>query len=347
MTKLVITKNKKIILSAMLLSVLLILSRFLSIKTSLLVISLSFIPTMISAIYLGPKYTCIIAGLGDLIGAILFPFGAYFPGFTLSAALSGLIYGILLYKNPNKKMKKINFILRLIISGIIVLFGIKIFIESLFLNILYGKAYLVIISTRIVTQLIMLPIQIITIYLLEKALQPFSQKYLYKEENIDIEEYLNTFDKFTKDPNLDAMEYIMDKFDNPHKKIKIIHVAGTNGKGSICEMLASIFADTKYKVGKFISPHLIKFNDGIYINNKEITDEEVEDILIPLSKAIEEYNNTHKVHVKWFEAITSLSIIYFAKNNCDFAILETGLRRNNRLYKYCRFDDINNCKYRI
>ena len=156
-------------------------------------------------------------------------------------------------------------------------------------------------------------------------MKPFAKKYIYEEETMNIDEYLSTFSKFTKDPNLDAMEYLMEKFDNPQKKLKIIHVAGTNGKGSICEMLASVLENTEYKVGKFISPHLIRFNDGIYINNKEITDEEVEEILIPLSKEITNYNKTHKVPVKWFEAITSLSLIYFAKNNCDIAILETGL----------------------
>ena len=203
--------------------------------------------------------------------------------------------------------------------------GVKVIIESAFLNIMYGKAYIAVILTRITTQAIMLPIQVITIYLLEKALRPFAKKYIYEEETMNLDEYLNTFSKFTKDPNLDAMKYLMEKFDNPQKKLKIIHVAGTNGKGSICEMLASVLENTEYKVGKFISPHLIRFNDGIYINNKEITDEEVEEILIPLSKEITDYNKTHKVPVKWFEAITSLSLIYFAKNNCDIAILETGL----------------------
>ena len=79
------------------------------------------------------------------------------------------------------------------------------------------------------------------------------------------------------------------------------------------------------KFGKFISPHLIKFNDGIWINNKQISDEEVEEILVPLSKAIEEYNKTHNVPVKWFEVVTALSIIYFANNKCDLVILEAGL----------------------
>ena len=325
MTKLSLTKSKKIILSAMLLSILIVLSRFFSIKSSFLVISFSFIPMMLSAIYLGPKYAAIIAGLGDLIGAILFPFGAYFPGFTISSAIIGFIYGIFLYKKPEENRKDFKFIIQLIISSILVLVGIKILLESVFLNVLYGKAYLAIIASRLVTELIMIPVQVITIFILEKALRPFTKKYLYKEEKVSIDEYLDTFDKFTKDPNLDAMKYIMDKFDNPEKQTKFIHVSGTNGKGSICEMLAKVLDNTEYKVGKFISPHLVRFNDGIWINDKEISDDEVEEIMLPLSKVITEYNKTHKVPVKWFEAITSLAIIYFAKQKCDLAILEVGL----------------------
>lgn len=342
MTKFSLTKSKKIILSAMLLSILLVLSRFLSVKSSFLVISFSFIPMMLAGIYLGPKYSAIICALGDLIGAILFPFGAYFPGFTISAGLIGLVYGFFLYKRPGEERKDFKFVIQLVISSIIVLGGIKILLESVFLNVLYGKAYLAVIASRFVTQLIMLPLQVVTIYVLEKALRPYIKKYLYKEEKMAIDEYLDTFDKFTKDPNLDAMRYIMDKFDNPEKKTKFIHVSGTNGKGSICEMFAKVLDNTEYKVGKFISPHLIKFNDGIWINEKEISDEEVEEIILPLSEVIEKYNKTHKVPVKWFEAITSLAIIYFAKQKCDLVIMETGLRRNYRLYKHNRWGD---CSY--
>ena len=96
---------------------------------------------------------------------------------------------------------------------------------------------------------------------------------------MNIEQYLSHFDKFTKDPTLEAMEWIMDKFDNPHKKIKCIHTAGTNGKGSVSEMLNNCLIKAGYKVGKFISPHLITFNDGICINNEQITDKDVENIL--------------------------------------------------------------------
>ena len=209
MSKFTITKTKKLILAAMFLSILLVLSRFLSIKTSFLVISFSFIPMMLCGVYLGPKYSLAVAALGDLIGALIFPFGAYFPGFTITAGLMGFIYGIFLYKNPNKEIKDKTFIFKLILSSLIVQIGVKVVIESAFLNIMYGKAYIAVILTRITTQAIMLPIQVITIYLLEKALRPFAKKYIYEEETMNIDEYLNTFSKFTKDPNLDAMKYLM------------------------------------------------------------------------------------------------------------------------------------------
>ena len=173
------SKTKKIILSAMLLAVSIILSRFISIKTQLLVISLNFIPIMLSAIWLGPKYSTLIAALSDLIGAILFPFGSYFPGFTLSAAITGLVYGLFLYKKSGEEITEIKFILKLIISSVLVLGIVNILITSVWLHMLYGSAFAVIISSRVLTQLIMLPIQVITIFLLEKALRPITNKYLY------------------------------------------------------------------------------------------------------------------------------------------------------------------------
>ena len=174
------SKIKKIILSSMLLAILIILSRFISVKTQVLVISFSFIPIMMSAIWLGPKYSTIIALLGDLIGAILFPFGPYFPGFTLSAAVSGFIYGMFLY-NKEKEISNKQLLIRLTISSLIVLVIVNIFITSLWIHILYGQAYFAIMTSRIITQIIMIPIQIITIYTLQKFSKPFMEKYLLGE----------------------------------------------------------------------------------------------------------------------------------------------------------------------
>lgn len=175
------SKTKKIVLSAMLLALLIVLSRFLSIKTPILVISLSFVPIMMSAIWLGPKYSLAIAALGDLIGAILFPFGAYFPGYTLSQLLTGLIYGLFLYKKPGQEVSDGKFIIKLIVSSVLVLGLIGVLLTSLWVHITAGKSYVAVMAGRITTQVIMLPIQVVTIFILEKLTRPITKKFFVEE----------------------------------------------------------------------------------------------------------------------------------------------------------------------
>ena len=85
------SKTKKIILAGLLLAILIIFDRFVSIKTLYLQISFSFLPIALAGMLLGPKYSCAIATLGDLIGSLLWPFGEYFIGFTLVDSVIGLI----------------------------------------------------------------------------------------------------------------------------------------------------------------------------------------------------------------------------------------------------------------
>lgn len=171
------SKIKKIVISGLLLALLIVLSRFVSIKTQILVISFSFIPIIMSAIWLGPKYSTLIAMLGDLIGALLFPFGTYFIGYTISQSLTGLVYGMLLYKKGEELSTK-ELLIKLTISSLIVLILINVFLTSLWIHIQYGKAYIVIMTGRIVAQICMFPIQLIVIYALEKYTRPIVKKYL-------------------------------------------------------------------------------------------------------------------------------------------------------------------------
>ena len=180
MTKYVISDSKKYILAALLLATFIILDRLITINTQFLAINLSLIPIMVAGMILGWKYSVLIGALGDLIGAIFWPFGAYFPGFTLSMALTGLIFGLFLYQNPNKENK--HFIVKAIVSIIMVLGIINLVLDSIWLNIMYGKAVYVYISARIITQVVLLPIYIASIILLEKTLKKPIKKYLYREE---------------------------------------------------------------------------------------------------------------------------------------------------------------------
>lgn len=142
---------------------------------------------------------------------------------------------------------------------------------------------------------------------------------------MNVEEYLSKFFRGTKDPSLSAMEYFMEEFNHPEDQLKIIHIAGTNGKGSCTEMITNILIKSGYKVGKFISPHLIKYNERISIQNKNITDEEMTKLIEKLEPKINRYNSISNFKVTLFELETIMAILYFKENNCDFVVLEAGL----------------------
>lgn len=175
-----ISKMKKMILSALLLTLAIVLARFLSIKTPILTISFSFVPIVLSAIWLGPKYSVLISGLADIIGAILFPFGEFFIGFTISAVLAGLIYGLILHKKE-KEIKNKELVIRLIISNILVTLLINTLLNTIWLMIMYQKAFIVLISARITKEILMIPIQVTTIFVLMQILKPITKRYLYEE----------------------------------------------------------------------------------------------------------------------------------------------------------------------
>ena len=141
----------------------------------------------------------------------------------------------------------------------------------------------------------------------------------------NVEEFLNNFFKGTKNPSLDAMKYFINKYDNFEKDMKFIHIAGTNGKGSCTEMVTNILINQGYKVGKFLSPHLIEYNERISINNINISNKELIELIEELKPKIEEYNKISNIQVTLFELETIIALLYFYRNNVDFVVLETGL----------------------
>ena len=119
---------------------------------------------------------------------------------------------------------------------------------------------------------------------------------------------------------LDAMETLCEKLSNPQKAYKIIHVAGTKGKGSVCAMLAASLKNAGFRVGLYTSPHLIYFNERIQVDGKMITDKE----LIDLTNRINEKVLTMD-HVSSFDFMTAMAFEYFREKNVDIAVVETGL----------------------
>lgn len=118
------------------------------------------------------------------------------------------------------------------------------------------------------------------------------------------------------------MAKLMEHLGNPHQKIpNIIHVAGTNGKGSSCAFLEAILTKAGYKVHKYTSPHILEFNERIKIAGTEITDEYLFEVIERIRKISEENNLDNS----FFEVTTAAAFIAFAENQADFTLLETGM----------------------
>jgi dihydrofolate synthase/folylpolyglutamate synthase len=118
---------------------------------------------------------------------------------------------------------------------------------------------------------------------------------------------------------LDNIKSFMNYLGDPQLKLKTIHIAGSNGKGSTAAFIASILQECKYKVGLYTSPHFVKFNERITINGKQIGDEYVVDFINKHQKFIDDYQLT------FFEVTTAMAFQYFYDLNVDYAVIETGL----------------------
>lgn len=118
---------------------------------------------------------------------------------------------------------------------------------------------------------------------------------------------------------LDNIKTLLHNLDNPQDKLSVIHVAGTNGKGSFTAFMKSILINAGYSVGVYNSPSVFEYNERIKINDDNISDDEY-------AKGIEYIkDNLYDVSPTAFEVETALAFYYFEKKNCDIAIIETGM----------------------
>lgn len=137
---------------------------------------------------------------------------------------------------------------------------------------------------------------------------------------------LFSFQRFGIKPGLDRTIQLLETINNPHKKLKFIHIAGTNGKGSVSSAIFSVLFESNYKVGLYTSPHIFEFNERIRITNKFqksctkiISDEDIVRIFnLLFEKSIE-------IGATFFEITTVMAFQYFYENDIDIVVLETGM----------------------
>ena len=135
----------------------------------------------------------------------------------------------------------------------------------------------------------------------------------------EILSYLFDLNRFGIKVGLDHTVELLNRCENPQNDFQSIHIAGTNGKGSICSMVSSILMAAGYKVGLYSSPHLINFNETIRVNNICISNNEIVSFIQRKRKDIDEIRST------FFETTTAMAFDHFSFNEIDIAIVETGL----------------------
>lgn len=140
----------------------------------------------------------------------------------------------------------------------------------------------------------------------------------------EFEEYLNSFSRLGKrQEGLGRARALMRELGDPQDSLRFIHVTGTNGKGSICEMLGEAFAKGGYITGLFTSPYIIEYNDRIRINGENIKDRELDELLAPVKAAVD--RSGYGQEFSQFEITMAAALIFFKEKKCDIVIFEAGL----------------------
>ena len=147
--------------------------------------------------------------------------------------------------------------------------------------------------------------------------------------------YIDTFINSERSPdfsrqarfyNLERISYLLTQLGNPHRQLKVVHVAGSKGKGSTAALIASILTHAGYKTGLFTQPHLISPRERCRINSRLISEEEFARSVDRLKPSIEAMGELKSIgRVSFFEIYTALAFSYFADNAVDFAVIEVGL----------------------
>ena len=138
-------------------------------------------------------------------------------------------------------------------------------------------------------------------------------------------EFVHSTRKLGSKLGLTNIKALVGLLGNPHKELKFIHVAGTNGKGSTCAYISNILKDSGYKTGLFTSPDIEKYSERFQINNENISDDDLISIISEVKEKVDIMISNNMNHPTEFEINTAMALLYFKQKNCDVVVWETGL----------------------
>lgn len=330
--------------AALLTALEIVLNRFCSVNTMGLKIGFAFIPPTVAAIMFGPGTGALVWALSDLLGAVLFPIGPYHPGFTACAALMGAVSGLLLCREPanvrresergtfifSLSRKKVRLFPNVVAAVLINCLVLGLTVNTAWVSMLYGKrTYLGWLTYRLSEYAVLVPVQIVIIPILIKLCEMLSRqltagKGARETEKMSYDEamrYIHSVSWKGSRPGLERIRELCRLLGDPQRGMKFIHVAGTNGKGSVCAMTASVLRASGLKTGLFTSPYVSFFEERIQVDGEPIPKDRLAEVTAKVKKCADKMEDSPTE----FELLTAIGFVYFREAGCDAVVLEVGL----------------------
>lgn len=306
-------KVKKICFMGMLAAITAFLGIFATIRVGTVIkIPTKFISVFLCGAIFGPVAAGIVGSVGDILNCLIFPVGPWIPLLTLIEFLNGIVFGLFFYKTKKEKIY-----LKALLCGVCLFFVDMILTTLVLLFHGYFPSFKIALITRLPAGILKFILQFIVMAILPKFFN-----LLTKET--DFKTFANSF-QAVSNPGLERINFLLDLMGRPESNLKFIHIAGTNGKGSVVAFLQEMLTKEGFTVGKFISPNMIKVNERISIDGKDISDEDFDRILKSIEKNCKYITKKTGQIVTQFEIWTAVAFQYFCENGCDYVILETGL----------------------
>ena len=307
-----------IALGGMMVALEVVLERYVGVSTDQNRYTPAFIARAVTGSLFGPWFSAIIGALADFIGAAII-YGSPNPFLSITALLRGFFYGLFLKGKITLK--------KTIAAVLCVEILCSLLVNTYILHIMYNTDITVTFIKRLPQVGIYIALQIPYIMLIGKFLVPELRRIFRGYADMGtVSEAVKNVIKPGSHPGLSRVRAFADILGNPEQKLKFIHVAGTNGKGSISNMIASVLKESGLKVGIFNSPYLDSPREYFNINGKVASEQRFLKITEELTEIVREKTGNEGFEAPTeFEFFTCAALKYFADKDCDIVVLEAGM----------------------
>ncbi len=323
---------KRLSLMAMLIALQIVLSKFLMLQlTGSIRLSIDSVPIILAGIWFGPVAGGIVGMLGDLLGTVLFPTaGAYYPLLTVAFMLNGVVAGLL-----SRAVRKRPVAVRAIACVVPAELAGSLLFKSFALGLLNGLPFFTMVGMRVLPVAAVMLVDTLLVGLLDKLLGDMAKREhaprkadpanaLSNSRSMNYAEALDYIHHVTwrgSRLGLERTNELLSRIGNPHRALKFVHIAGTNGKGSTAAMLAKVLSSAGYRVGLYTSPFINRFNERMQVDGVSISDDE----LAGITSYIRPHADKMADHPTEFELISVVAFEFFLRHNVDIVVLEVGM----------------------